>query len=80
MGQHSEVKRPKVFVGSSTEGLSIAKAIQLNLDHEYHECEVTLWSQGVFGLGRGTLEDLVREAGTADFAVLVLTPDDLVMK
>jgi predicted nucleotide-binding protein len=69
-----------MFVGSSAEGLSIAKAIQLNLDHEDSECEPTLWSQGVFGLGRGTLEDLVREAGTADFAVLVLTPDDLVTK
>jgi predicted nucleotide-binding protein len=80
MGKRSEVKPPKLFVGSSTEGLSIAKAIQLNLDHEYHECEVTLWSQGVFGLGRGTLEELVQEAATVDFAVLVLTPDDLVTK
>jgi predicted nucleotide-binding protein len=77
MGQRSEVKRPKVFVGSSAEGLSIVDAIHLNLDYE---CEVTPWSQGVFGLGRGTLEDLVREAAIVDFAVLVLTPDDLVMK
>jgi predicted nucleotide-binding protein len=80
MGKRSEAKPPKLFVRSSAEGLSIAKAIQLNLDHEYHECEVTLWSQGVFGLGRGTLEELVREAATVDFAVLVLTPDDLVTK
>jgi predicted nucleotide-binding protein len=78
MGERSiEAKRPNVFVGSSTEGLSIAEAIQLNLDHV---CETILWSQGVFGLGRGTLEELVREAATVDFAVLVLTPDDLVTK
>jgi predicted nucleotide-binding protein len=77
MGKRSEVKRPKMFVGSSAEGLSIAKAIQLNLEHE---CEVTLWPQGVFGLGLGTLEELVREASTVEFAVLVLTPDDLVTK
>jgi predicted nucleotide-binding protein len=77
IGKRSEVERPKVFVGSSAEGLSIAEAIQQNLDYE---CEVTLWPQGVFGLGQGTLEDLVREAATVDFAVLVLTPDDLVMK
>ena len=77
MGKRSEVERPKVFVGSSAEGLSIAEAIQQNLDYE---CEVTLWPQGVFGLGRGTLEDLVQEAATVKFAVLVLTPDDLVMK
>jgi predicted nucleotide-binding protein len=72
-----EAKRPNVFVGSSTEGISIAEAIQVNLDHD---CETILWSQGVFGLGRGTLEELVREAATVDFAVLVLTPDDLVTK
>jgi predicted nucleotide-binding protein len=78
MGKRSiEAKRPNVFVGSSTEGLSIAKAIQLNLDPV---CETILWSQGVFGLGRGTLEELVREAATVDFAVLELTPDDLVTK
>jgi predicted nucleotide-binding protein len=72
-----EAEIPKVFVGSSSEGLLIAEAIQLNLDHV---CETTLWSQGVFGLGQGTLEALVRAAATSNFAVLVLTPDDLVTK
>jgi DNA-binding MarR family transcriptional regulator len=67
--------RPRVFVGSSSEGLDIAKTIQLNLDHL---AEVTLWSQGVFGLGEGTLESLVACQDQFDFAVLVLSPDDLV--
>jgi hypothetical protein len=66
--------RPTVFIGSSVEGLSIAEAIQLNLDYT---CEVTLWSQGVFGLGEGTLESLVDRLDSFDFAVLVLTPDDV---
>jgi predicted nucleotide-binding protein len=52
--------RPSMFIGSSSEGLSVAKAIQLNLDYA---CEVTLWSQGVFGLGQGTLEALVDRLG-----------------
>jgi hypothetical protein len=64
-----------MFVGSSVEGLPIARAIQIELDHD---CEVTLWSQGVFGLGQGTLEALVRIIDRFDFAILVLTPDDLV--
>lgn len=64
----------KVFVGSSTEGLPVAEAIQLGLDHA---AEVTIWHQGVFGLSRGTLEELVRASKNFDFAVLVLTPDDL---
>jgi predicted nucleotide-binding protein len=67
--------RPRVFVGSSTEGLPAARAIQVNLDHE---TDVTLWSQGVFGLGEGTLASLVSAAAEFDFAILVLTPDDLV--
>ena len=67
--------RPSLFVGSSTEGLRIAKALQVLLDHA---CEVTIWSQGVFGLGQGTLESLVLALDEYDFAVLVLTADDLV--
>ena len=67
--------RPSIFVGSSTEGLMIAKTFQILLDHA---CEVTIWSQGVFGLGQGSLESLVQALDEFDFAVLVLTADDLV--
>jgi predicted nucleotide-binding protein len=66
--------RPRVFIGSSREGHAIAEAIQLNLDHA---CEVTIWSQGVFGLGEGTLESLVEKLDSFDFAILVLTNDDV---
>jgi predicted nucleotide-binding protein len=68
-------QRPKMFIGSSLEGLQIAKAIQANLDQD---CETTVWSQGVFGLGEGTLETLVDRLDDFDFASLVLTPDDLI--
>jgi predicted nucleotide-binding protein len=53
--------RPIIFVGSSVEGLSYAKALQQNLDHAM---QVVLWSQGVFGLSNGTLEDLVEKLQT----------------
>ncbi len=66
--------RPVIFVGSSTEGLKYAKALQQNLDHVM---QVVLWSQGVFGLSDGTLESLVEKLQTVDFAALVVTPDDL---
>lgn len=68
-------KRPRVFVGSSTEGLRVAETIQLNLDHL---CEVTVWHQGIFAPGSGTLQTLLNVAREYDFAVLVLTPDDMV--
>jgi hypothetical protein len=67
-------QRPTIFIGSSVEGLEVAEAIQLNLDHK---CQVTIWSQGVFGLSHGTLESLVENLNRYDFAILVLTPDDL---
>jgi hypothetical protein len=40
--------------------------------------EVELWNEGVFSLGMGTLEALVQALNRFDFAVLVLTPDDLI--
>lgn len=67
--------RPIVFIGSSTEGLEIAKALLSNLSG----CsEPLIWKQGVFGLGQGTLEALTSAANRADFAALVMTPDDFV--
>ena len=66
--------RPALFVGSSSEGLRIAEAIQVVLDPV---CEVELWAQGIFGLMRGTLESLVMALSRFDFALLVLTADDL---
>jgi hypothetical protein len=68
------MSRPALFVGSSTEGLRVAEAVQVGLDET---CEVELWTQGVFGLGQGTLESLVLALPRFDFAVLVLTADDL---
>lgn len=70
------VARPAVFVGSSSEGLPIAETIQVLLDAH---CEVELWNQGVFGLGQGSLESLVLALERFDFAILVLTPDDMAM-
>lgn len=69
------MRRPSLFIGSSSEGLKIAKTLQVLLDHS---CEVVVWSQGIFGLSQGTLESLVVAVDEFDFAILVLTPDDLV--
>ena len=66
--------RPSVFVGSSSEGIRLAQAVQVLLDPVG---EVQLWTQGVFGLMQGTLDSLVVALSHFDFAVLVLTTDDL---
>lgn len=68
--------KPTVFIGSSTEGLEIARGIELQLERD---AEVTVWKDGVFGLGKGTLESLVLALNEFDFAILVLTPDDMIV-
>jgi Predicted nucleotide-binding protein containing TIR-like domain len=67
--------RPSVFIGSSSEGREVAEAIQANMDHDW---EAVVWSQGLFGLSDGTLETLVEKSESFDFAILVLTPDDMI--
>ena len=66
--------RPFIFVGSSSEGLPVAKAVQAGLA----DCaDITLWTQGIFEPSFGYLESLTKALEVADFAVLVLTPDDV---
>ena len=66
--------KPSVFVGSSREGLEFANSIQVLLDEV---ADVTVWSQGVFGLGQTTIESLEQAMARFHFAVLVFAPDDL---
>lgn len=66
--------KPKVFIASSSESLSITRAISTNLEHEY---EVTPWSSGTFSLSSTTINELVTKSSTADFAIFVFQPDDL---
>jgi hypothetical protein len=65
--------RPFVFVGSSSEGLTVAKALQSGLTEA---ADITLWTQGIFQPSYGYLESLVKALDQADFAILILTPDD----
>lgn len=72
-----KIKKPSIFIGSSVEGIKVAELIQLGI---HHVAECTLWSQGVFGLSMGNLENLVKASSRFDFAILVLTPDDVKIK
>ena len=66
---------PVIFVGSSSEGLAEAEWISDSLNRR--AAVSRLWTQGVFQLSKTTIENLLTIAGNCDFAVLVLTPDDI---
>ncbi len=68
------LRLPRVFVGSSIEGLEFAYAVQENLDYD---AEVTVWNQGVFKPGNVVVSRLVAALRDFDFAVFVFTPDDV---
>lgn len=67
--------RPKIFIGSSIEGLPVAYSIQENLEHD--PVEVTVWTQGFFHLSQSTLAELIKGLTTYHMGVFVLTPDDV---
>lgn len=67
--------KPRIFIGSSVEGLNVAYAVQQNL---LHQAEVTVWDQGIFELSKTTIESLTIALNNSDFAVFVFSPDDLV--
>ena len=69
--------RPYLFIGSSKESLPIAQTIQSNLDHD--NLIVRLWTDGVFGASQFPIIDLEKQIREADFAALVLGPDDEVL-
>lgn len=71
-----------IFIGSSTEGLPVARSLRgilhrHDVGHEYR-LSVTLWDQrSVFGVGESTIGSLSRALDSYAFALMVLTPDDV---
>ncbi len=69
--------RPRLFLGSSVEGLPVADAVRLAFDHG--PAEIVLWSDAgsVFKPSRTPIEDLSAAVDAFDFAAFVVTPDDI---
>ena len=69
--------RPTIFIGSSAEAISIARAIQASFQHD--EYLVRVWVDKIFGAGNATIEDLEHQVKSSDFAILVISADDHVI-
>jgi hypothetical protein len=67
-------RKSRAFIAASSEGKPVAEAVRLNLDGEV---ESAVWSQGLFGLSASPIESLERISREFDFAILVVTPDDV---
>jgi CRP/FNR family cyclic AMP-dependent transcriptional regulator len=68
--------RPVLFLGSSVEGLQLAKYIQLGMKHE--PIDVRVWADGVFGPSGVSIDQLLNQVHAVDFAVFLFGPDDRV--
>jgi len=67
----------KIFIGSSTEGLSYANDVQRHFDYSD---EPTVWNQDFFSPSSTAIEDLTENVESYDCAIFVLTPDDDLIK
>jgi Predicted nucleotide-binding protein containing TIR-like domain len=66
--------KPSLFIGSSSEKLLYAYALQ---DQLKSSADVTLWNQGFFALNTSYLESLINGLNDSDFGVFVFAPDDI---
>lgn len=66
--------KPSIFIGSSSEALPIANAIRDELSKAFSP---DLWTDNLFELGEDTLTNLLRFVQCYDFAVLVISEDDV---
>jgi predicted nucleotide-binding protein len=67
-------QKPKIFIGSSVEGLKIARSIQTGLHYDAH---VTIWENGVFDQpGKSYIEILEDVINKYEYGIFVFTPDD----
>jgi predicted nucleotide-binding protein/FMN phosphatase YigB (HAD superfamily) len=73
-GRLGAAGRP-LFIGSSVEGLPIAR---LFCEALFHDADTALWCQGVFNPSDFTLDSLEEALDAYPFALIVLSPDDVV--
>ncbi len=67
---------PRIFIGSSSESLDVARTLSSLLSKAGFL--PMLWNRGVFEAGETYIESLERATRESAFALLVVTPDDMI--
>lgn len=66
----------RVFIGSSTEGLPVARQVKELFGDDF---ECYLWTDEMFKSNQGVLQTILEESGAFDFGLMVMTKDDFVV-
>jgi len=67
--------KPRIFIGSSGEGLEVATYVKRYLSVDF---DCYLWTDDIFKFNESFLETLLKEASLFDFGLLIATKDDFV--
>jgi hypothetical protein len=72
----------KIFIGSSREGLNVAKKIKDAINEKCQDwLDCVLWNEGkVFCTNEGTLESLIKASRKYDYGILIASDDDITYK
>lgn len=69
--------KPRVFIGSSSEGYDLVEAIIEGLS----KCAICVpWEKGVFNLSSFAIDDLIKKTDEVQYAIFVFHPSDLSLK
>ena len=68
--------KPRIFIGSSVEGLAIAEQVK-NYLSDVGDC--IIWTKA-FAQNKSNLDSLIHQTKLSDFSILIATKDDVVIK
>ena len=68
----------RVFIGSSSESLPVARAVQSEL-RSYKSFSPVIWNQEIIRAGRYTIPELIKELTRSDYATVSFVFFDLIL-
>jgi CRP/FNR family transcriptional regulator, cyclic AMP receptor protein len=70
---------PVLFIGSSNEAVPVVEALRRRLVRNRTQVKIVAWHKDVFHASETVIESLEKNLKAADFAALIISPDDKVV-